>query len=153
MLSYEYKHLFINWLSKKKLTLVLLFRFIIRFWFFLQFFISPIWHSVQEDLLDNNFIGIIKWEHKAPVGLDTITITDTPNTTTWKVKKTFILGVVLYCRAWFNTAIEITMDTKAIMSLENNRLNLHVLTSTHKYNNPLRKCDISMISPHVERKN
>lgn len=32
----------IIWLSKKKLTLVLLFGFIIRFWYFLQFFISPI---------------------------------------------------------------------------------------------------------------
>lgn len=39
------------------------------------------------------------------------------------------------------------------MSLENNGLNLRILISTHKHNNPVWKCDITMISLHVERNN
>lgn len=138
----------INWLSKKKLTLVLLFRFIIRFWYFLKFLISPIWHSVQENLLDNNYSGIIKRESIANVRLSAITITDMQNTTTWKVNNTFILEVVPHYNTWINATMKIIMNTKVVMSLENN-----TVTSRHKYNNSLRKCDIPMISLHMERYN
>lgn len=133
----------INWLPKNKLTLALLFRLIICFWYFLQFLICPIWHSVQENLSDNSYNGMIKRESVGPVGLGVITQTEMLNTTTWKVNNTIIWEVALHLQAWFDPTMKVIMNTKAAMPSVNNRVNFHVFPSKHKHNNPLRKCDLS----------
>lgn len=126
----------INWLPKKKLTLALLFRLIICFWYLLQFLICPI-------LSDNSYNRIIKRDSVGPIGLGVITLTEMLNTTTWKVNNTIIWEVALHWHAWFDPTIKVIMNTKAVMPSVNNRVNFHVFPSKHKRNNPLRKCDLS----------
>lgn len=124
--SVKAKSHLMNWLSKQDPTLHLKFCIITSSWLAGVIVCSPIWHNIQTTMnhwimpLNKNYSEIMnntqqKTKYKlrmltvALICLHAITVTGTVYTSTWKVNKTFIWGVIFQCHSLRHPRLTIIM--------------------------------------------